>query len=83
MTKEEGIQLAKQINTTKELANNNDAVIQKLQELRKTAMRGGISQDDIKWLVRELVVAADFRAEVYSDWLAADEAQRDEGQNGG
>lgn len=80
MTLEDEAQLVKQIEITKELEQNNNAVIQTLQELRKTAMRGGISQDDIKWLVRELVNAADFRADVYSDWLAADEAQLKEAE---
>ncbi len=83
MTQEDEVQLTRQIEQTKliELANNE--VMHKLREIRKIAMRGVIVPGDVKWLVRELIIAADFRAEVLSDWLAADEAQLNEGQNGG
>ena len=83
MTQEEEVQLERQIESTRELERSSNDVIHKLQGIRKMAMRGVIIPEDLKWLVRELIDAADFRAEVLADWLAADEAQMSEGKNGG
>lgn len=76
MTEEESIQLDQQIEKTKELIAKNQEAQQTLIGLRKKAMVGTIAPEEIKWLVRELMVATTALSNIYPDWLAADESAK-------